>query len=180
MKLYFILSFVFLFIKPAYAVDRSHDFLAEALLARVGREAVMLSDIMRFQDVNRIMQCALFRENSNATKENFNELLGRYIEEELIYSEVMAKKEAVRRLIANAIKAIHENKKCQKEWRALGKKYSVVWGSKTRPLEGEGMLVRELEKRLQVDYYTKTKIQGDRAIWLREAKVKVPIKLYLE
>lgn len=156
--------------------------MADALLARVGRDSVTLSDLVRFQQVEVIMSCAGLRTGANTetTGASFEIVLNRFIEEELIYSEARTKKNAAKSMISDAIKAIQSNKKCQKDWRDLGKKYSTIWSTKGRPLEGEGMLVRELEKRLMIDAFTKTQIQGDRGIWLREAKVKIPIKLYLE
>lgn len=154
-------------------------FLAEALLARVGREAVTLSDVVRFQDVESVMRCAGLRQKEGS-QEAFGALLGRYLEEELIFSEANTKKITNQRMIGDAVNKIHQDKKCQSEWQAAGKRYGKIWSTKARPLEGEGMLVRELEKRLQIDNYTKTQIQGDKGIWLREAKVKIPVKLYLE
>ncbi len=183
MVLRFFLLCLFLFLpEQLYAADVKKDFLAEALIARVGRDAITYSDLMRFQHVEEIMSCAGLRVGSGVAQatENFDSVLSRYIEEELIYAEARTKKNTAKSMLSDAVKTIQSRSKCQKDWRDLGKKYATVWSTKSRPLEGEGILVRELEKRLVIDNFAKTQIQGERSIWLREQKVKVPIKLYLE
>ncbi|NUM88666.1 MAG: hypothetical protein HUU37_05640, partial [Bdellovibrionales bacterium] len=52
--------------------------------------------------------------------------------------------------------------------------------TQARPRDGEGQLVRELEKRLLVDHFLETENLGEKSTWFREARLKHPVKLYLE
>lgn len=155
--------------------------LVEALLARVGREAVTLSSLTRFSDVEKIMQCAGLRSTSSPeAKANMQQGLEQYLEEELIYVEATGKKKGFDGLLPLAIQAIHKKENCLKNWQNLGERYTKLWSTSRRPRDGESMLVRELEKRMMIDKFSKEQIQGDRSAWLREEKVKIPIKLYTD
>ena len=112
--------------------------------------------------------------------EAFNITLGRYIEEELMYQEARSKKMSSTGFLQNAITSIQKKKNCLQEWQELGKRFGGMWSTSKRPHEGESMLVRELEKRLLVDNFEQTQIKSERGLWVREQKVKIPIRLYLD
>lgn len=161
--------------------------LLDALLAKVGREGISLSDLIRYQDTVQILQCAELRKNTEAKtagidandRSSFAAILSQYIEEELIYTEARSRKNFSGGL-AQAIQTIQQKPACLKQWQELGKKYGKLFATQNRNREGETLLVRELEKRLTVDRYSKEKIPGDRSIWVREARVRIPVKIFLD
>lgn len=157
--------------------------LVEALLAKVGRDGIVLSDLTRYQDIQSVLQCADLRkvdDKSTTTNEKYNiysDLLRLYIEEELIFTEARSRKNFSANL-SQVVQQIQQKPACFKIWQELGKKYGKVYATTTRTREGETLLVRELEKRILVDRFIKEKIPGDRTIWIREAKVRIPVKIF--
>jgi hypothetical protein len=170
---YFLLA---LFIFPI----QSWALTSEAFVARVGRQGILLSDLVRFKEVERIMSCAKLREVKEVGVENFQSVLNRFIEEELMYQESTSKKNQTNSQLRRAVEAIQAKSSCLKEWQQLGQRFSALWASASRPREGEFQLVRELEKRLTVGIFEKDQIQGDRAAWVRGARIKTSIELFID
>lgn len=154
--------------------------LLEATVAKVGREVVTVSDLVRYHEVDAVLRCADLRKGAAPLGQDFSGILNVYVEEELIYAEARAKKTSSSGSMRAAIEAIQRKSACLKQWQEQGKRSGRIWSTAGRPREGEAMLVRELEKRLTVDNYIKDKIPGDRSIWIREARVRVPVKLFLD
>jgi hypothetical protein len=159
---------------PAFAKPTLFD----ALVGRVGQEAVTLNDLTRFRDIEGVMSCAGLRKKVNDA--DMQSTLRRYVDEELFYLEARAKKQSSSGELTDTIESIRSKKACRDDWNQLGKLYGKAWETDARPREGEGLLVRELEKRLLVDHFQKTENLGERAEWIREAKIRHPVKLYLE
>ena len=153
--------------------------LFDSLIARVGQEAVTLNDVTRFRNVEDIMLCAGLRDKRHKN-ESIQETLNRYIEEELFYLEARAKKSGAPSSLSKAMDTLREKKNCRDDWNQLGRLYGKAWETDARPREGEGMLVRELEKRLMIDRYLKTANIGDRSDWIRETRIRYAVKLYLD
>ncbi|WP_207750259.1 hypothetical protein, partial [Clostridioides difficile] len=64
----------------------------DALLAKVGREAVLLSDLLRFADVEKVLECAGVVKREKPLPTERKALLNVYIDEELFYEKARAKK----------------------------------------------------------------------------------------
>ena len=156
--------------------------MIEALLGSVGDKVVQYSDLIRYQSVDQIMHCAKIRSSDSEITQDVSlaKLLRQYVDEELIYLEARIRIPGGSGAFRKAIEKIKKAPICRKEWRTMGNRYSALWSSNRRPRAGEGMLVRELEKRLLVDLYIKTRIAADKISWLQEARVRHPIELYLE
>lgn len=154
--------------------------LVDALLAKVGQEAVLESDLQRFSDVDEVLICAgvVKREAALATERKL--LLDAYIMEELLYQEARAKKTSTSGQIPLSVQAIQSKPACRSKWISLGTKYSKVWRTNQRSREGEGFLVRELEKRVLVEKFRRTELIPDPDLWKREASVRYSVKIYLE
>jgi len=162
-------------------LDTHKGLVVEALLARVGREPVMLSDLIRYNEVENVMICAELRKSYDVQPTQvFNIILSRYIEEELMFLEARNKKMQAGTLLPGAVSKIQKKKDCMKEWQSLGKRFAILWATPKRPHEGEAMLIRELEKRLLIDQFEVTEMKAERSLWIREEKVKIPLKLYLD
>ena len=159
---------------PAWA----KAILFDALIARVGQDSVTMNDLTRFRDVENIMVCVGLRKKVN--DQNLRNTLERYVDEELFYIEAKAKKQSSSGELARAIDLIRGKSSCKADWAELGRLYGKAWQTDSRPKEGESMLVRELEKRLLIDRFIKTENIGEVSEWVREAKVRHPVKLYLE
>lgn len=160
---------------PAQAADT-----VDALLAKVGREAVLLSDLQRFRDVSDILGCAEIVRRDPPLSEDKKALLTAYVEEELMYQEARSRKLSTAGLIPQAVKAIHKSDACKSRWQKLGEEYSKVFRTENRAREGESLLVRELEKRVLVERFRKSEAAADGEAWKREAKSRYPVKVYLE
>lgn len=152
--------------------------LVDSLVAKVGREAVLLSDLHRFQEVNRVLVCAGVRKDSLPQEQKL--LLESYIDEELMYLEARSRKVATTGLIPEAVRSIHKNAECRLAWQGLGQDFSRFFRTDTRAREGESLLVRELEKRVLVERFRKTELGADGELWRREAKSRYPVKVYIE
>jgi len=152
----------------------------DALLAKVGREAVLLSDLQRFRDVSEILTCAEIVHRDPPLPEEKKALLGAYVEEELMYQEARSRKLSTAGLIPQAVKAIHKTDACKARWQKLGDDYSKAFRTENRAREGESLLVRELEKRVLVERFRKSEATADGEVWKREAKSRYPVKVYLE
>ncbi|MGZ3685458.1 MAG: hypothetical protein ACXVCI_16470, partial [Bdellovibrionota bacterium] len=133
----------------------------DALLATVGRDAVLLSDIQRFADVDKVLQCAGVVKRKDALPTDRKALLNAYIDEELFYQEARLKKTNTAGQIPLSVQMIQSKAACREKWLALGDRYSKVWKTETRTKEGEGMLVRELEKRVLVERFRKSEVVQD-------------------
>lgn len=165
----------------AAPAQEREGFVLEALLARVGEEIVQLSDLRRYKSIENIMQCIGARVKvPGLDAESLKQTLGRYVDEELIYLEARAKLAEGSGNFQETIRKIKSFPACSTRWRSLGEKYAQLYSTKANALVGEGMVVRELEKRLLVDMYTREKIGLDLKAWLQEARVKTPIKYYTE
>ena len=152
----------------------------DALLAKVGREAVLLSDLQRFHDVSDVLTCAGVIKRESPLSDDKKALLAVYVEEELMYQEARSRKLSTAGLIPQAVKAIQKTDECKRSWQKLGEQYSKLFRTETRVREGESLLVRELEKRVLVEKFKKTEAIADGELWKREAKGRYPVKVYLE
>lgn len=152
----------------------------DALLAKVGRDAVLLSDLERFADVERVLECAGVVKRDKPLPADRKGLLNAYIDEELFYQEARSKKTGTAGQIPLSVQKIQSKEACRREWLALGGRYAKLWKTENRAREGESMLVRELEKRVLVEKFKKSEAMPDAEIWKREASVRYPVKIYLE
>ncbi|RZA02531.1 MAG: hypothetical protein EOP11_16650 [Proteobacteria bacterium] len=152
----------------------------DALVAKVGREAVLLSDLQRFRDVSGILDCAAVVRREVPLSADKKALLDGYIEEELMFQEAKARKLSTAGMIPQAVKAIHKTDACKERWQKLGAEYSKAYRTDARAREGESLLVRELEKRVLVERFRKSEAAADGEGWKREAKSRYPVKVYLE
>lgn len=177
-RIFLVLVAVFA-LPPLFAEEGG--LVVDGLLARVGEDTIQYSDLRRYRSVESIMQCVGERiKFPGSEKETVRRALTRYIDEELIYLEARAKMPDGSARFPETIRKIKSFPACHNRWKNLGEQYSQLWSSKANPLAGEGMLVRELEKRLLIDLFAKEKIGVDIKTWLQEARVKVPIKFYTE
>ena len=152
----------------------------DALVAKVGREAVLLTDLQRFSDVSKVLDCAGVVRRAAPLPEEKKALLDVYVEEELMYQEARSRKLSTAGMIPQAVRAIHKTEACKGQWQRLGENYSKVFRTETRSREGESLLVRELEKRVLVEKFRKSEAISDGELWKREAKARYPVKVYLE
>ncbi len=93
------LSLLILSVIWAPMVFAASPVLLDALLAKVGREGISLSDLIRYQDTVHILQCVELRKNTETKtsidqndQSSFAAILPLYIEEELIYTEARSRK----------------------------------------------------------------------------------------
>ncbi|MCO5144059.1 MAG: hypothetical protein M9962_13295 [Oligoflexia bacterium] len=157
------------------------DFVAvDALIARVGKEAVLESDLERYQDLNKILVCIEVKKNNDTVGLSRTDLLNKYIDDEILYLEARSKKSKQLGIINSAVKEIYKKEACKKQWLDLGKKYSSYWNIDSRRKEGEGQLIKELEKRVFIQNYLTSLSEGDASASLQEAKIKTLVKVYLE
>ncbi|MGE3261119.1 MAG: hypothetical protein AB7K68_05025 [Bacteriovoracia bacterium] len=181
MKLF--LTLLALFSLTAAARGREPASLAvavDSLVAQVGHEAVLVSDLTRFSQVNAVLICAGVLQREKPLPKDQKELLSAYVDEELIYLEAKGRKFTTAGMIPQAVRAIHDKSECHSQWQALGKKYSNFWRTENRLREGESLLVRELEKQILIERFRKTEIVTDADVWRREAKSRYPVKILLE
>ncbi len=170
---------VFLPVRPD-AEASGKAILAEASLAKVGSESVRYSDVLRFMAIEEIMVCSGIRKRIGERFEPLVETLNRYVDEELIYLEARARISEGSGLFGGAITKIKEAANCYSRWQRLGKRYAGLWSTRARPKAGEGMLIRELEKRLLVDRYQRQRLGSDRTTWLQDVRLKIPVKIYVD
>jgi hypothetical protein len=152
----------------------------DSLIGRVGREGVLLSDIQRFAEVDKILLCAGIKKRDKPLPIERKALLSSYIEEELMYLEARAKKVSTAGQVPLSVQAILAKEACRSTWLSLGERYAKLYRTDTRAREGEGLLVRELEKRVLVESFRRKEIMLDVELWKREASVRYPVKVYLE
>jgi hypothetical protein len=158
----------------------SQEVNIDSLVAQVGHEAVLLSDLTRFAQVDEVLTCAGVVQREKPLPKDQKELLNAYVEDELVYLEATTKKTSTAGMIPLAVKAIHDKADCHARWQELGKKYSNFWRTETRLREGESLLVRELEKRILIEHFRKTEVISDADLWRRELKTHYPVKVFLE
>jgi hypothetical protein len=163
----------------AFGADRA-AVTVDALLAKVGREAVLLSDLLRFADVEKVLECAGVVKREKPLPTERKALLNVYIDEELFYEKARAKKLGTGGHIPAAIQQIQSKAVCRANWLRLGEQYDKRWKTENRAREGEAMLVRELEKRVLVEQFQRSEQVSDIEIWKREASVQFPVKIFLE
>lgn len=152
----------------------------DALLAKVGREAILLSDLQRFQEVDKVLHCADLFKREKPLPEGRRALLSAYVDEELMYQEARAKKITTAGQVPLTVQQILAKESCRSRWSTLGNKYSKLFHTDARTREGEGLLVRELEKRVLVENFRRKEIMPDLDLWKREAALRYPVKIYLE
>ncbi len=152
----------------------------DALVAKVGREAVLVSDLQRFSDVDKVLVCAGFIKREQELPSDKKGLLGAFIQEELMYLEARTKKVSTAGQIPLTVQSILSKENCRSRWVSLGEKYSKLFRTESRIREGEGLLVRELEKRVLVENFKKKEVMSDQDLWKREASARYPVKVYLE
>lgn len=152
----------------------------DSLLAKVGHEAVLQSDLSRFSQVNEILACAGVVQRAKALPKDPKDLLNAYIDDELIYLEARAKKLTSGGMLPQAVRSIHDKAECHNQWQSLGKKFSSFWKTENRQREGESLLVRELEKQVLIEHFRRTEIVTDAELWAREAKSRYPVKYLAE
>jgi hypothetical protein len=169
-----------IFVSVSAIAEEPKGFLVDSLLARVGREAVLLSDLERFMAVNKVLDCAGVVKRVKPLPADRKAALDTYIEEELLYLDARARKISTAGSIPRAVRAIHEKESCKSAWQKLGREYSKIWRTETRRREGESLLVRELEKRVLVEKFRQTELITDGELWQREAKVRHPVKIHME
>jgi hypothetical protein len=156
-----LLAFLFIaFFLPAEAIAADSTEV-DALLGRVGREAVLVSDLQRFSSVDKVLACAGVLKREKPLPTDRLALLRIYVDEELMYQEARAKKVSTAGQIPISVQMIQGKESCRSQWLSLGGKYSRLWRTETRPREGEGMLVRELEKRVLVEKFRKSEVIPD-------------------
>jgi hypothetical protein len=172
--------FLFLIIVAAHAWAADSGLEVDALLAKVGRDAVLLSDLERFVDVDKVLQCAGVVKREKPLPTDRRNLLNTYVDEELFYQEARNKKTSTAGQIPISVQAIESKESCRSQWLKLGERYSKIWKSEGHAREGESMLVRELEKRVLVQKFRGSEQIPDLDLWKREASVRYPIKIYLE
>jgi hypothetical protein len=151
----------------------------DALVAKVGREAVLQSDLLRFKEVKEVLVCAGVLKEAPASGDK-RQLLDAYVEEELMFLEARHRKVSTAGLIPQAVRLIHQNDLCKARWQRLGQEYSRFFRTKSRAREGESLLVRELEKRVLVERFRGTELVADGELWRREARARHPVKVYFE
>lgn len=152
----------------------------DALVAKVGREAVLQSDLMRFKEVVLVLSCAGVIKREEPLADDRKKLIDAYVEEELMYLEARSKKISTAGLIPEAVHSIHKKDECKRRWQKLGQDFSRFYRTETRAREGESLLVRELEKRVLVERFRKTELIADGELWRREARARYPVKVYIE
>jgi hypothetical protein len=152
----------------------------DGIVAKVGREAVLQSDLQRFKDVVGVLSCAGVLKRENPLVSDRKKLLDAYIEEELMYLEARSKKVSTAGMIPAAVHSIHKKEDCKRRWQKLGEEFSRFYRTETRAREGESLLVRELEKRVLVERFRKTELIVDGELWRREARARYPVKVYIE
>lgn len=152
----------------------------DALLGHVAQEPILRSDLKRFRDTIEILDCCGLRDKQRMPKKEEKDLLEAYIDEEIMYIEAKNKKISSAGMISEAVSAIHKVAACKKSWLDLGDRYNKQWQTKLRPREGQGVLVRELEKRLMVDKFRSSELVSDSELWRKEARARYPVKIYLE
>lgn len=152
----------------------------DSLLAKVGREAVLLSDLQRFADVSDVLECAGVVQRDKPLPSSRKELLQAYIGEELLYQEAKTRKAATAGQIPLSVQMIQSKAACKEKWLRLGERYSRQWRTPNRAREGEGLLVRELEKRVLAEKFRRAEAISDFEAWRREAGVRYPVKIYLD
>src|SRR5690606_31023782 len=96
----------------------------DGLMAKVGREAVLQSDLSRFKEVVGVLSCAGVLKREEPLSSDRKKLIDAYIEEELMYLEARSKKIATAGLIPQAVSAIHKREECKARWQKLGQEYS--------------------------------------------------------
>lgn len=170
---------LYLLLLPLLAFAQSKVEI-DSLLAKVGREAVLLSDLRRFADVDRVLLCAGVVKREKPLPTERKALLEAYINEELLFLEARTKKVSTSGQIPLSVQAIQAKESCRSKWLALGQKYSKIWKTESRTREGEGYLVRELEKRVLIEKFRRQEVIPDFELWKREASVRYPVKVYLE
>lgn len=178
----FLLTLIW-FSAPASAQSRgpaSLNVAVDSLVAKVGNEAVLLSDLTRFAQVNEVLACAGVLQRDKPLPKEERDLLSAYVDDELIYLDAKSKKLTTGGMIPQAVRAIHDKGECRAQWQALGKKYSTFWRTEVRQREGESLLVRELEKQVLVERFRKTEIVTDADLWRREARTRYPVKILRE
>jgi hypothetical protein len=152
----------------------------DALLAKVGQDAVLQSDLERFADVDKVLQCAGVVKREKPLPTERKALLSAYIDEELFFQEARSKKTSTAGQIPLSVQKIQSKEACRAQWLKLGERYEKVWKTENRAREGEGMLVRELEKRVLVERFKHAQAVNDVEIWKREAQAHFPVKVFLE
>lgn len=152
----------------------------DAIVAKVGREAVLQSDLMRFKEVMSVLSCAGVIKREESPGEDRKQLIDAYVDEELIFLEARSKKISTAGLIPEAVRSIHKKEECKRRWQKLGQDFSRFYRTDTRAREGESLLVRELEKRVLVERFRRTELIADGELWRREARARYPVKVYIE
>lgn len=152
----------------------------ETLLAKVGREPVTYTDLQRFLELDKVLNCASIVKRSVELTDQIRPLLDAYIDEELMYFEARARKFTIAGVLQESVRAIHANEACKKSWQSLGERYGKYWKTAARPREGESQLVRELEKRILIERFRKSEVNVDSELWRREMRARHPVKVYLE
>lgn len=173
------MAHIFALLLPLFALAKA-PVMVDGLVAKVGRESVLRSDLARFQEVTKVLVCAGVLKRDGQAPETEKQLLDAYIEEELMYQEARSRKTSTAGLIPQAVKSIHKNENCKSQWQKLGQEYSRFFRTDQRAREGESLLVRELEKRILVERFRSTELISDGELWRREARTRYPVKVYLE
>lgn len=157
----------------------SLDFAVDGLLAKVGSEAVLQSDLHRFKQVKEVLACAKIFENAEDQKAK-PDLLENYIEEELMYLEARSRRLSTAGQVQKAVQSIHGRDACKSKWQSLGKSFSEFYRTESRLREGESLLVKELEKRILVQQLRSSGGVTDTELWKRELRAKFPVKVYAQ
>lgn len=171
------LSLFFLELSVALASDPS---LVDGFVATVGAESVFYSDLLKFRGVDEVLDCAKLRHRGQQLSAAKRALLNVYIEEELVYQEARSKKFKSQHLVLQASRQIQTNPACWELWKKLGADWGEYWRSPTRKYEGESQLVMELEKRLNIDAFTKAEPTVSSELWRREVRQKFPVRVLID
>jgi hypothetical protein len=154
-------------------------FEADALLAEVGHEAVLLSDLERFSEVTKVLDCAGVVK-AKTLAPGRKALLDAYIEEELMFLDAKAKKLATDGMVTESKSRIFAKHACRTSWQKLGENYNAYWRTEARNSEGGGLLARELEKQVLVEKYRRSKTITDPDLWNREIRAHFPVKVFMD
>ncbi len=152
----------------------------DGLLAKVGRESVSYTDLLRFREVDKVLACAGIVKRAADLPDQLRPLLDAYLEEELMYLEARSRKLSAPGMLQEAVSSIHKVPECKAGWQNLGERYGKFWRTASFPREGESQLVRELEKRVLVERFRKNELNADSELWRREVKARYAIKVYVD
>lgn len=155
------------------------DKPVEAVLAKINDTTVLISDLVRFDDVYRILACAglvklyKFKDSDTTVKK-----LNMYIDQEIAYQYMNTNKISIDTNIKKIIQQIKSTKKCQSLWDEKVKLYERNWFDKDNYKELFGLLLFELEKRVKIEIFIEKRFAESFSSWVSAEKLKLIVKMY--